>query len=246
MFSKMILGKEVRAFQWAGLVTSTAGVALVGLGHLLDVRAAPEGSLGQTVFGITLVVTGMALQSAQIIAEESLIKKTGIAPMRVVGLQGVWGLAVMVCGVYPVMYCAPGDDEGKMTNIVNEAYMLTQSSEVFWTALACALVAGSMKATGTGVTAVLSGVHRKLLDALRTALIWCFGLFVNYAVNPSSEFGEVWTGRSWLALGGFVLIVVGQLAYGGIFRATPPRELAPAPPAPAGSPEQPVPMAGQP
>ena len=53
---------------------------------------------------------------------------------------------------------------------------------------------------GMSITRYLNAVHRTMLDAWRTMVIWGFGLFYHYGVDSSSSFGEVWTRYSFLQL----------------------------------------------
>eukprot|EP00435_Cladocopium_sp_Y103_P047737 s2372_g14.t1 len=47
--------------------------------------------------------------------------------------------------------------------------------------------------SGIAVTGALSAVHRVMLEALRTLIVWAFGLWVHYCVDRTSLMGEVWT-----------------------------------------------------
>ena len=49
-------------------------------------------------------------------------------------------------------------------------------------------------------------------------IIWGFGLFVHYKVDPQSPFGEEWTSSSRLQLCGFLVLITGQAIYGEIIR----------------------------
>ena len=69
---------------------------------------------------------------------------------------------------------------------------------------------------GMAITKSLSAIHRTLIDALRTILVWGVDLLIYYAFN-SSTFGEPWTTYSPLQLGGFIFIVLGTLMYKEIF-----------------------------
>ena len=65
---------------------------------------------------------------------------------------------------------------------------------------------------GMAITKSLSAIHRTLIDALRTILVWGVDLLIYYAFD-SSTFGEPWTPYSPLQLGGFIFIVLGTLMY---------------------------------
>merc|ERR1712113_913049 len=77
---------------------------------------------------------------------------------------------------------------------------------------------GTFNATGIAVTGALSAVHRMMLDASRTTVIWAFGLAVHYYWDESSPFGEAWTPFSILQLFGFVVLVSGQAVYGEVLK----------------------------
>jgi len=68
------------------------------------------------------------------------------------------------------------------------------------------------------VTASLTAVHRTLIDACRTLLIWVVDLFIYYVISP--EYGEVWTQYSYLEVIGFILLVFGTLMYNSVLRFT--------------------------
>ncbi|EER13714.1 hypothetical protein Pmar_PMAR015372 [Perkinsus marinus ATCC 50983] len=71
---------------------------------------------------------------------------------------------------------------------------------------------------GMLVTYALSAVHRTMLEATRTAVIWICDLIIQYLVAPGSNFGEVWTAWSWLQLFGFLLLVMGQAVYSDLVK----------------------------
>lgn len=67
------------------------------------------------------------------------------------------------------------------------------------------------------VTQSLSCVHRTMLEASRTAVVWGVDLAINYFA-PESGFGEQLNAYSALQLLGFVLLVLGQMIHSEIIR----------------------------
>lgn len=67
---------------------------------------------------------------------------------------------------------------------------------------------------GLSVTKYMTCVHRTLIDACRTVVVWTVDLFVHYAV--ASEYGEAWTKYSFIQVAGFALLVLGTILYNGI------------------------------
>lgn len=71
--------------------------------------------------------------------------------------------------------------------------------------------------SGIALTAVLSSVHRKMLNVSVGAIVWAMALTVHYCIDASSLFGEPWSEDSFLELAGFGLIAVGQATYSGLW-----------------------------
>merc|ERR1712176_166667 len=74
---------------------------------------------------------------------------------------------------------------------------------------------------GIAITGALSAVHRAILEASRTSVIWAFGLIMFYGFDQPLTprgFGEQLNAYSWLQLLGFVLLLFGQFIYGEILK----------------------------
>jgi len=118
------------------------------------------------------------------------------------------------------MYVLPGDDYGgRLYNGLEDLQLLANSPTFIWLNAAFIVAAAALNASAIWVTSILSGVHRNMLDMMRTSLIWSFGIFIHYAVSSTSDYGEQLTKLSALQLVGFSLLVVGQMTYGGVFSA---------------------------
>jgi len=207
---------------WMGLATCVTGVVFVALDELLSAGITAEsGSAHEAAFGMGLVLAGQAFLAMQVVLEEYLMKEMHLPAMQIVGWQGPWGLAIMAA-LYPVMYLLPGHDHGHLTDVVDSMALLANSPSLVLVSVCLLLALSSQNASGIGVTAVLSGVHRKILDGMRSAVVWMFGLIVYYCVDRSSELGQEWTRYSKFELFGFFALVMGQLTYGGVFFGPPP------------------------
>merc|ERR1719343_1817445 len=125
---------------------------------------------------------------------------------------------MMFLVVYPVLYVLPGDDLGHMEDPFDTLEMIRNSTPLATVIGVFFFSCASFNATGIAVTSALSGVHRMMLDASRTLLIWGFGLFVHYRVDPKSPFGEKLSAYSGLEFGGFLILVLGQAVYGEVVK----------------------------
>jgi hypothetical protein len=166
---------------------------------------------------MAMVLAAQIVQAAQVIAEESFMKDFNLPAMQIVGFEGCWGLLMMVAFVYPALYLLPGSDHGRLEDPFDTFVLVKNSGDIQAMVLMYLFSCATFNATGISVTQALSSVHRMMLDASRTTIIWAFGLLVHH-INPASQFGEVWTPYSWLQLGGFVVLVFGQAVYGEVLK----------------------------
>merc|ERR1712046_239110 len=123
---------------------------------------------------------------------------------------------MMFVVVYPVLWILPGSDGGHAEDPVDTFVMVSNSGPLMCCVVTYLISCGTFNITGIQVTAALSAVHRMMMDASRTVVIWAFALFVHYYVDESSAFGERWTGYSYMQLVGFLILVSGQAIYGEV------------------------------
>lgn len=237
IFSILFLNRKMYVFNWLGLGLCVIGVCMVGIASVMGDKgssssdgdeAGPEGML----IGMSLVLLGQVVQAAQIIAEEFLMKSVDLPPMQIIGLEGFWGTLIMMVIVYPILWVMPGSDGGHQEDPFDTFAMLSNNQTLLSVVLLFLFSCGTFNATGIAVTASLSGVHRMMLDASRTVMIWGFGLWVHYRVDHNSPYGEVWTQYSYLQLVGFVVLVSGQAVYSEVLKVpglTYPPPMVPSP-----------------
>merc|ERR1712232_45105 len=135
----------------------------------------------------------------------------------------------MVAVVLPVLYVLPGQDSGSQENTIDSFVMLENSSQLFisWCCLFLSCLIYNL--SGIMSTSYLSAVHRVIIEAMRTLVVWFGAVIVHYYVDPQSGFGEALTSYSWIEALGFAIVFVGQLLYGALIKvpglAYPPPEL---------------------
>jgi len=221
LLSVCFLKRKLYAFNWIGLVIAVFGITMVGLSNILsngsDESSSNSSDVAELTFGMTLVISGMVVQAGQVIAEEWLMKDVDLPAMQIVGWEGAWGTLIMIVIVYPLLYTIPGDDHGHLEDVYDTFVMVKNSTPLLILVLVYLFSCGTFNASGIAVTGALTAVHRMMLDASRTMVIWAFGLAVGH-ISPSSPFGEQWTPYSYLQLVGFVILVLGQGIYGEIIK----------------------------
>jgi len=219
ILSITFLKRRMYSFNWFGLGLVMLGITTVGYSNVLGSEEQPSaGSPSSIVFGMSLVMLGQVVQAAQVIAEEWLMKDVDLPAMQIIGWEGAWGTLMMLALVYPLLKLIPGGDNGSLEDPIDTAVMLENSPHLQALVLLYLFSCGTFNATGIAVTGALSAVHRMMLDASRTTVIWAFGLAVHYHWDPTSPFGEAWTPYSYMQLVGFAVVVTGQAIYGEVLR----------------------------
>eukprot|EP00042_Codosiga_hollandica_P020955 m.70382 g.70382 ORF g.70382 m.70382 type:complete len:415 (-) comp50132_c0_seq1:75-1319(-) len=220
ILSVIFLGRKLRAIHWTGLASATLGLALVGMASILQLSAdgsADPHSQSQTVLGIILVLAGQVASAVQFVVEERFLKGRSFHPLHVVGLEGSFGSLIMLIIVLPVVYAIPGPQQSSMSrgsqeNSIDAAYMIKNNYVLLILCVGYVLSIAFYNYCGLAVTKSLSAIHRTLIDALRTILVWIVDLLLFYAFK-SPNYGEIWTNYGFLQLGGFGFVVFGTLLY---------------------------------
>eukprot|EP00929_Paragymnodinium_shiwhaense_P065904 TRINITY_DN3300_c0_g2_i1.p2 TRINITY_DN3300_c0_g2~~TRINITY_DN3300_c0_g2_i1.p2 ORF type:complete len:411 (+),score=99.16 TRINITY_DN3300_c0_g2_i1:66-1298(+) len=222
LFSVWFLQRRMYCFNYMGIFLCVVGVSLVGYASVMGSReesgAGGSNDATEAVFGMVLVLLGQVVQAAQVIAEEWLMKDVDLPAMQIVGFEGFWGVLMMLFIVYPILYFMPGDDHGSYESFYDTMVMISNNPQLMSIIAAYLFSCGTFNATGIAITGALSAVHRMMMDASRTTVIWAFGLYVHYFVDENSKFGESLTPYSSIQLAGFLVLVTGQAVYGEVLR----------------------------
>eukprot|EP00403_Amphidinium_massartii_P004107 CAMPEP_0178377360 /NCGR_PEP_ID=MMETSP0689_2-20121128/3878_1 /TAXON_ID=160604 /ORGANISM="Amphidinium massartii, Strain CS-259" /LENGTH=359 /DNA_ID=CAMNT_0019997411 /DNA_START=119 /DNA_END=1195 /DNA_ORIENTATION=+ len=216
LFSVFVLKQRSYLYKWLAVAVVVLGIIAVGLASVWGVDAkgtTKGGSAGMLIVGMCLALSGQVVQAAQAVAEEWLVKDIDLPAMTTVGLEGVWGAVLMMLIAFPIVNLLPGSDHGQLEDDMDAIALLGSSRPLFSMVMLFTFSCMTYNMAGIAVTEALSAVHRVMLEALRTGIIWIFGLSVHYFVDENSLFGEVWTPYSWLEALGFVLLMLGQGIY---------------------------------
>jgi len=223
IFSVVILGRKMQCFNWLGVATCTFGILMLGASTVLASKPAENGSANEqgaamVVFGLAMNFAGCVFASLQIITEEKLLKDVKLPPMLIVGFEGVWGTILMLLVGFPLVHNLPGSDSGSVENVFDTVEMWRNNPTLLWLILLYIFSCSTYNMAGMMVTGSLSAVHRMMLEASRTLFVWMINLVIHYKINPSSGMGETWTPYSFLQLAGFMVVILGQMIYGGILK----------------------------
>jgi len=227
LLSKFFLGRKLQIYQYVGLLLTVIGLIFVGVAATLTSEEDSTKSSGDMIFGILLIVVGQFCSAVQMVVEEKFLKAKRFHPMHVVGMEGFFGLFMMVCVVLPITtYVIPAPPEGTTDirsvfhdDVFDGLYMMANNLNILYFGLVYFASIGMYNVFGMGVAKKMSSVHRTLIDALRTTIVWSFDVILYYSGNGS--FGEKLTYYSILQCFGFLLLIIGTLIYNKVLRLYP-------------------------
>lgn len=147
------------------------------------------------------------------IVEEKLLGDYYLDPLKVVGLEGIWGLLLWAI-LLPIFNNIPCDVEGLCNNGVLESTLeafkdFGSNPILIVLSIGTCFSIACFNAFGVTVTKNASAAQRSTIDTSRTVLIWIFFLVVPIYSTYLEKFKV-------LQLFGFVFLVFGTLVYNEI------------------------------
>ena len=230
ILSKLFLKRVMLPYRWFSICFTIAGLICVGVCGVLTakdegtVRSSESGESSNnvytTVLGIVLILIGQFVAACQMVVEEKLLKGKNFAPMHIVGLEGIFGIIAMVFIVLPLLMFIPGNQPGFLgydiyENSIDACIQIGNSVGLICYSLLYLLSIAFYNFFGLSVTKYLTCVHRTLIDACRTIVVWAFELILHAC---DDRYGESWTRYSWIQVIGFVLLILGTLFYNSIIK----------------------------
>ncbi|CAL8107051.1 unnamed protein product [Calicophoron daubneyi] len=212
VLSIVFLKRRLACFHWAGMLFTVFGLTLVGTKSVFS-EAVTGHSAAESALGVLLILIGAFTTSCQMIVEELFIKKRGFHPLQAVGIEGLFGILLMICIALPCVHFIPGSDlNGSYENVIDALYQTANSPLILGNTILYVLSIAFFNYFGLSITRYLSAVHRTLVDALRTTFVWLLSLLLFYSMG--SQFGEPFDlGWGLIQIDGFACLVIGTLIY---------------------------------
>ena len=188
------------------------GVIVVGIAALNTPKKAGATENPTTSTGIILIVVAQFFTGIQFIVEEKLLSGYYLDPIKVVGLEGLWGFTYyLIC--LPIMnnikcsnkdLCVPPYVE----NSVQAFKDLGDNSFCLAMALLTIVSIANFNVFGVSLTKYASAAQRATVDTTRTVVIWAFQLIIG---------AETINKMTPIQLIGFILLIIGTLVYNEIW-----------------------------
>ena len=211
----IFLKKKLYRHHWTSIVVIFTGVFMVGIAALFmktdEEKASKEGET--KVFGLILLLLAQLFTGGMFIVEEKLLGDYYLDPLKVVGLEGVWGVLFWAV-LLPIFNNIPCDVEGLCNHGVLEdtleAFREFGNYPVLIGLSVCICFSiAFFNSFGVAVTKNASAAQRSTIDTSRTVLIWIFFLAVPIYSKHLEHFKV-------LQLFGFIFLVFGTLVYNEI------------------------------
>lgn len=213
ILSIIFLKRKQYAHHWLGVSCIVLGVAEVGwVAIAFEGSDTEAGSPGSVALGIILLLVAQLFTGTMFIVEEFLIGDYYIDPMKVVGLEGMWGLSyyLLLLPIMQTIRCTGSDGLAALCNfgyLENSSYAFTQMADdgtIIWLAFGMMISIACFNVCGITTTKVASAAQRATIDTSRTLIIWFMSCILD--LEPFN----------WQAIFGFVLLVFGTLVYNEI------------------------------
>ncbi|KAK3597431.1 hypothetical protein CHS0354_040171 [Potamilus streckersoni] len=211
ILSKIFLKRKLCGLHWTGMIVTMVGLVLVGCSSVFKSEHNSSGS--HTLIGIILILSSQLVSASQMVIEELFLKKRNFHPLHVVGMEGSYGVFLMVVAVLPAMYFIPGSDvNNSYENSLDALYQIGNSPRLLAFSLLYLLSIAFYNYFGLAVTRSLTAVHRTLIDACRTILVWIVDLIIYYSFDK--DFGEPFDNSyGLLQVDGFLFLLIGTSLY---------------------------------
>eukprot|EP00668_Euglena_longa_P015164 GGOE01019216.1.p1 GENE.GGOE01019216.1~~GGOE01019216.1.p1 ORF type:complete len:430 (-),score=142.30 GGOE01019216.1:200-1465(-) len=214
VLSVIFLKHHLDPYMKAGILITVLGISLVGFASVMRGTTGAEEHfpIATQLFGIFLIVVAQLLQAIQMIIEEWLLQDGEMDALQLAGWEGIWGGILCVAVILPLFQTIPGPDMGSLENTEDSLLMLRNGSPIVLAEVLNCLSVLTYNYFGLTLTQDFTAMHRVIIEASRSLLVWICDLLIFYAFTKGT-LGESWTWSSWIQLGGFFVLLVGTYVY---------------------------------
>jgi len=191
VMSILFLKRKLFRHHWTSVGIIFVGVALVGLAAVL--KSQEEGANSEIKpIGLVLLVVAQLFSGGMLIVEEKLLGDYYLDPLKVVGLEGVWGflITVILLPIFQQINCGPSDlcYYGKLEDTMRAFADMKANGLIILSSILICFSIASFNAFGVTVTKNASAAQRSTIDTSRTVLIWIFFMTVAIPGVEQEEF----------------------------------------------------------
>ncbi|CAG0892784.1 unnamed protein product [Cyprideis torosa] len=220
-FARLWLGRQLRWWEGLGIIMVLLGLVIVGfsdlLGHppLKPSEAEESGSnrpipIDDILTGDILIVLGQIIAAFQVVYEEKYIINYDMAPLVVVGVEGIFGFFIMIFALV-VLYFVPAgppiarNPRGTLEDAPDGLIQIQNNLILLVPILGTTVCVAVFNFTGLSFTKQTTSTTRMVLDSVRTIIVWSVTLSLG------------WQEFHFLQLIGFTVFLMGICSYNDLF-----------------------------
>lgn len=226
LLSIIFLKKKLEWFRWAGMAVIAGGIAMVGGADFIKTgEDGKETGVSDAVIGDVIILCAQVVAACQFVYEEKYIAKYDVHPLKVVGSEGIFGFIALALLQIPLYFVKPSEDsflskigdspEGRLEDALDAFAMMSHSGLLVGLLSLIVFSIAFFNFAGVSITKHMSATTRKVLDTLRTLVIWGMSMAFS-TIDPEAWKMPRMKDQFLLQLFGFVLVVTGIFLYSDV------------------------------
>ncbi len=217
LLSVIFLGRKQYRHHLLGLFTVFLSIFIIGYASMLKDKHKKENTRETNLLGFFMMGLSLLFTGTQFIIEELFLGKYKTNPLKVVGLEGMWGIiiyAVVLLFLQNIRcdhFSGRADictinskDEWRVEDTIFAIQQIFSNKFLMFLVVTATFIIALYNFFGVSVTKYASAAQRAVVDNLRTILVWMFFLIAPTSIKESFSF---------LQLLGFMGLVFGTLVY---------------------------------
>jgi len=217
ILSRIFLKKRLEWFRLLGMAVIVVGIVMVGAADFFS-NGEGEEKVSDAVIGDIIVICAQVIAACQFVYEEKFIAKYNIHPLKVVGSEGIFGFITLIIVQVIFYFMGPvgfqfGDNpKGLLEDPLDAFTQMNNRPARLYGYLSLIVVSiAFFNFSGVSITKYMGATTRKVLDTLRTLVIWIASMLLHFL-------DDRWTlpsfkNQFWLQLAGFFFVVTGIFLY---------------------------------
>jgi drug/metabolite transporter (DMT)-like permease len=167
-FSVLFLNRKHPWYRWFALFTVFVGVGLVGLSSAIQSGSTDSVPIKGSTVGVFMVVLAQVFTASQFVIEEKILCRYDVAPLKAVGLEGVFGL-LSVGLALPILYFSIGihGDHGSFFDLPVGWHQIISFPQVLYAGIGIIFSIAFFNWFGLSVTRSISATSRSTIDTCR-------------------------------------------------------------------------------
>merc|ERR1712181_163667 len=178
------------------------------MGDFIKTEADEEGgAVNEAVIGDIIIVCAQLVAACQFVYEEKYITKYDIHPLKVIGSEG------FELGDNPLI---PGTGKHRLEDALDAFTQMSNSGTLCGLLSLIVFSIAFFNFAGVSITKHMSATTRKVLDTLRTLVIWLLTILFHYVISEEDWKLPRWRDQFVLQVFGFLLLVTGIFLYSDV------------------------------